>query len=122
MSRIEELEAQVQAERDRADRAEELVKRNATGWTNWMKVATKAQDWAAWFAAERDHWVEATADEFVDHQAAHARTAELEARLAAVRAFAEEMRGYCSPNGVAVMYADRLVAVVEGRATDGAHI
>jgi hypothetical protein len=37
-----------------------------------------------------------------------------QARLAAVRAFAEEMRGYCSPNGVAVMYADRLVAVLDG--------
>lgn len=32
-----------------------------------------------------------------------------------VRALAEDMRTWCSPHGVAVTYADRIVAALEGR-------
>lgn len=35
------------------------------------------------------------------------------AKLAAVRNFAEGMRGYCSPHGVSVHYADQLTAVLD---------
>ncbi len=45
--------------------------------------------------------------------AAEAKVKRLEARLRAVRAFAEDMRDWCSPHGVAVGYADRLLAVLD---------
>lgn len=38
---------------------------------------------------------------------------QLNAKLAAVRDFAEGMRGYCSPHGVSVHYADQLTAVLD---------
>lgn len=39
--------------------------------------------------------------------------AQANAKLAAVREFAEGMRGYCSPHGVSVHYADQLTAVLD---------
>lgn len=47
----------------------------------------------------------------------YARNAEIEkltAQVARARAFATEMRGYCSPVGVASLYADRLDAALTG--------
>ena len=41
------------------------------------------------------------------------RAEEAEAAIERVCAFAEEMRGYCSPHGVATMYADRLLAALD---------
>jgi hypothetical protein len=38
-----------------------------------------------------------------------------EARLDAVRKFANELATYCSPHGVAALYADRLQEVLAGR-------
>jgi hypothetical protein len=40
------------------------------------------------------------------------RAEQAEATEKRARAFAKEMRGYCSPHGVAVLYADRLEAVM----------
>jgi hypothetical protein len=36
-----------------------------------------------------------------------------EAKLDAVRKFADEMRDYCSPHGVSAIYADRLEAILD---------
>lgn len=44
---------------------------------------------------------------------AEAALAQANAKLAAVRDFAEGMRGYCSPHGVSVHYADQLTAVLD---------
>lgn len=41
--------------------------------------------------------------------------AELEATIARVRKFAEEMEGWCSPHGVSYEYAQRLRAVLENK-------
>lgn len=38
-----------------------------------------------------------------------------QAAVARARAFAAEMRGYCSPHGVSALYADRLEARIDGR-------
>ena len=43
---------------------------------------------------------------------------ELENQLAAVRAFAEDMRTWCSPHGVATDYADRLLALLDDTKED----
>lgn len=37
----------------------------------------------------------------------------LEAEIAAARQYAEEMRGFCSPHGVSVHYADQLVEAMD---------
>ncbi|WP_086732877.1 hypothetical protein [Streptomyces glaucescens] len=42
----------------------------------------------------------------------------LEAEVAAARAFAAEMRNFCSPHGVAVDYAERLIEAMD-RAKEG---
>jgi hypothetical protein len=48
----------------------------------------------------------------------YGRVAELEAALERVRAFAEDMRTWCSPHGIAADYADRLEAVLDGPAAE----
>ncbi|MFG3228141.1 hypothetical protein ACGF07_25615 [Kitasatospora sp. NPDC048194] len=42
------------------------------------------------------------------------RAEQAEARIAAAYGFADEMATYCSPHGVASLYADRLRAVLDG--------
>lgn len=51
-------------------------------------------------------------------EAAEKRARELEAEVAAARRFAGEMRDFCSPHGVAVDYADRLLEAMD-RAKEG---
>ena len=45
-----------------------------------------------------------------------AEVAGLRAQVAAARAFAVEMRGYCSPHGISALYADRLDERLDGAA------
>ena len=50
---------------------------------------------------------------------AEAQVRRLEAEVAAVRRFAAEMRDFCSPHGVAVDYADRLIEAMDRAKGDG---
>lgn len=63
---------------------------------------------------DTQEWVPALADAVlcvVEH---------LDAEAAAARKYAEEMRGFCSPHGVSVHYADQLLAVMnEARGVAG---
>lgn len=48
-----------------------------------------------------------------DLRRAEAQVRRLEAEVAAARRFAAEMRDFCSPHGVAVDYADRLIEAMD---------
>lgn len=75
--------------------------------------------------AERDQ-LAGQVDQLIDRLGQYAdrgiangvRAEQAEATIARVRAFAEDMRTWCSPHGIAADYADRLEAVLGGRAVE----
>ncbi|GHB16740.1 hypothetical protein GCM10018777_56720 [Streptomyces albogriseolus] len=68
-------------------------------------------------ARREQQLVEAHQATIGDLRRAEARVQALEAEVAAARRFAAEMRDFCSPHGVAVDYADRLIEAMD-RARD----
>lgn len=62
------------------------------------------------------HWEGAYAREVRAHGATEQALRVVEARIAAVRALAADMRTWCSPHGIADHYADRIDATLDGPA------
>jgi len=88
-----------------------------------LHLLKRAQD-----AEERERWLRERLRLVTDEKVAYVtgpttellcgEIARLKAEVAAARGFAAEMRGFCSPHGVAVGYADRLTAAMD-RAKEG---
>ncbi|MCG6499438.1 hypothetical protein [Kitasatospora sp. A2-31] len=94
----------------RATKAEANLRAAEDELKLWRQQGRRADRYrAAWQSALR----RATAAE-AEAQRQHADCASAEARIAAAHRFADEMATYCSPHGVASLYADRLRAVLDG--------